>query len=180
MGCLPGNGIRRRRALGAAGKQRADAVYGNHATGSAVAAVDQWTFGLGEAGTTLVEAMTATMVFLIIMLGGIQYFLLPQTTLVKEKIRRLAVSAARTRLETLHAMGYDQISPNLNESNTAVLLGATAASRSTTVTFVDDAADGIAGGDQDGNIVDYKVIHVSVSWASGGQHTVSFSTAISN
>ncbi len=59
-----------------------------------------------ETGTSLVEVMVAMVVFMIIMVGGLTYFTLPQSTAVREKIKRLAFAAAHQRMETLLALDY--------------------------------------------------------------------------
>ena len=43
---------------------------------------------------------------MIIMVGGLNYFTLPQSTAVREKIKRLAFAAAHLRMETLLALDY--------------------------------------------------------------------------
>ena len=45
-------------------------------------------------------------VFIIIMVGGLNYFTLLQSTAVREKIKRLAFAAAQQRMETLLALDY--------------------------------------------------------------------------
>ncbi len=55
-------------------------------------------------GTSIVEVMIAIAVFMIIMIGGLNYFTLPQSTVAREKIKRLAFAAAQQRMETLLAL----------------------------------------------------------------------------
>jgi len=45
-------------------------------------------------------------VFMIIMVGGLNYFTLLQSTAVREKIKGLAFAAAQQRMETLLALDY--------------------------------------------------------------------------
>ncbi len=46
-----------------------------------------------ETGTSIVEVMIATVVFMIIMVGGLNYYLQPRIIMVREEIRRFATSA---------------------------------------------------------------------------------------
>ena len=87
--------------------------------------------------------MVATVVFMIIMVGGLNYYVQPQIIMVREKIRRLATSAGERRMETLRALDFSQVTSDSNETNTSITLGAISGLRSTTVTSVDDAADGL-------------------------------------
>jgi len=131
-------------------------------------------------GTTLIETMIAMVVFLIIMLGGIQYFFLPQTTMARQKFRRLAISAAKNRLESIRSMDYVQITTALNETNAPISLGDISGERSTTISLVDDPADGSDTNDKDGNLVDYKIMDVSVSWNIHKIRNVFLATVISD
>ena len=45
-----------------------------------------------EPGTSIVEVMVATVVFMIIMVGGLNYYVQPQSIMVREKIRQFATS----------------------------------------------------------------------------------------
>ncbi len=74
-----------------------------------------------ETGTSLVEVMVATVVFMIIMVGGLTYFTLPQSTAVREKIKGLAFAAAHQRMEALLALDYTAITADSNETATPVL-----------------------------------------------------------
>lgn len=133
-----------------------------------------------ENGTSIVEVMIAIVVFLIIMVGGLNYFLQPQSAIVRQKIKRLAISATQTRMETLLALDFTQITSDSNETNTAVSLGAINGLRTTTVTTVDDAADGLGGSDADNDTVDYKTVFVKLTWDAGRSQEVSFTTNVSD
>ena len=132
-----------------------------------------------ETGSSIIEVMIATVVFIIIMVGGLNYYLQPRIIIVREKVRRLAVSAGQQRMETLRALDFSAVTADSNETDTSITLGAINGLRSTTVTLVDDAADGLAGADADADTVDYKTILVTVSWTSGNQQQLAFSTIVS-
>ena len=95
-----------------------------------------------ETGSSIIEVMIATVVFIIIMVGGLNYYVQPRIIIVREKVRRLAVSAGQQRMETLRALDFSAVTSGSNETDTAITLGAISGLRSTTVTSVDDAADG--------------------------------------
>ena len=116
---------------------------------------------------------------MIIMVGGLNYYLQPRIIIVREKIRRLAVSAGQQRMETLRTLDFSAVTAPSNETDTPITLGAISGLRSTTVTSVDDAADGLGGSDADADTVDYKTILVTVSWTSGNQQQIAFSTIVS-
>ncbi len=132
-----------------------------------------------ETGTSLVEVMVAIVVFMIIMVGGLTYFTLPQSTAVREKIKRLAFAAAHQRMETLLALDYTAITADSNEASIPVTLATKAASRNTTVTEVDDAADGLGGSDADSETVDYKSITIEITWNDGNNKSASITTNVS-
>ncbi len=132
-----------------------------------------------ETGTSLVEVMVATVVFMIIMVGGLTYFTLPQSTAVREKIKRLAFAAAHQRMEALLALDYIAITADSNEVAIPVTLATKAASRNTTVTVVDDATDGLGGSDADSETVDYKSITIEITWNDGNNKSASITTNVS-
>ncbi len=131
-----------------------------------------------EHGMTLIEAMIAIFIFMVIMVGGMNYFTLPKSTIVQQKSKRLAVAAAHQQMEALAALSYVQISTALNETATVIPLGNITGTRATTVRLVDDPADGTGRRDRDGNVVDYKTYTVKISW--GKDKSISFSSARSD
>lgn len=128
---------------------------------------------------TLVEVMVAILVFLIIMVGGLNYFVLPQTVIVRQEVKRLALSNALQKMESLAALSFAQLNSSLNESGTSLTLGSVSASRQTTITEVDDPADGQGVFDGDGDLVDYKNVVVEISWNDGNSQVITLSTEVS-
>jgi len=106
--------------------------------------------------------MVAIVVFMVIMIGGMSYFTLPQASNARQKMKRLAVSEAKQRLETFLGLGFHAVVTDSNETGTSVTLAGLTGSRDTTITYVDDAGDGTGGSDADSDIVDYKKITVSI------------------
>lgn len=137
-------------------------------------------FWQDERGTSMVEVMISVVIFLIIMVGGLNYFLLPQSAIVRQKIRRLAISVAKKRMESLKALQFNQVTTDSNETNTSISLGSIQGFRSTTVTYVDDAADGLGGSDSDSDTIDYKTIDIQLSYAAGAAQPISFTTKITD
>ena len=130
-------------------------------------------------GSSVVEVMVAIVVFMIIMLGGLNYFTVPQANMARENMRRLAVAEAQQRMEVLLDLDYTAITADSNETATPVTLAKITGSRNTTITTVDDAADGLGGSDADSDTVDYKNITVAVNWSDGNNQSVDFIAAVS-
>lgn len=130
-------------------------------------------------GMTLVEVVVAILIFLIIMLGGMNYFILPQSNIIKEKKKRLAIFAAHQKLEELTAKSYDELTVALNEKGKSIKIGSYAAKRKTTIAYIDDAADGKGFKDKDKNIVDYKYITVEIYSYDQNNNSISLSTIVS-
>jgi len=132
-----------------------------------------------ETGSSIVEVTIAMVVFIIIMVGGLNYYFLPQATIARQKTKRLVVTAAGDRMEKLVALQYAGVTPDSNETNTPVTVGNITGNRTTTITEVDDAADGLSGADADSDTVDYKLITVAMSWNDGTAKSITFSTIVS-
>ena len=130
-------------------------------------------------GSSVVEVMVAIVVFMVIMLGGLNYFTIPQATMAREKMRRSAVTQAQLRMESLLKLEYTAITADSNETATPVTLAKITGSRNTTITTVDDAADGLGGSDADADTVDYKNITVDVTWSDGNNQSVVFTAKVS-
>lgn len=128
---------------------------------------------------TLVEVMIAILIFLIIMVGGMNFFTLPRSILSREGARRLALAAASSRLESLLALDYLSLDAGLNESATKLKLAGFEATRKTTVSAMDDPKDGKGLLDTDGNPVDYKKVTVEIHWFDGLNQQVVLTTYVS-
>ena len=74
------------------------------------------------------------------MVGGLNYYVQPQSTSVRQKIKRLAISSAQSRMEILRALHFTAMTSASNKTDTPVALGSINGLRTTTVTTVDDAA----------------------------------------
>ncbi len=77
--------------------------------------------------------MLATVVFIIIMVGGLNYYVQPRIIEpARQKIKRLAISSAQGRMETLLALDFTAITSDSNETDTPVALGSIIGLRTTT------------------------------------------------
>ena len=94
-------------------------------------------------------------------------------------MRRLAVVSANHRMETLMALDFTAITSDSNETNTPVTIGKVSGTRNTTVTDVDDGADGTGGSDSDGDTIDYRTITIDVKWNDGKDRPVTLTTKLS-
>lgn len=137
-----------------------------------------WSLLPDQDGMTLVEVIMAILIFTIVMVGGLNYYTLPQAVIHRAKVKRLAVAAAHQRMETLMAMSYASLTTDLNGSAT-IDLGGTSVTRSTTVTEVDDDADGTGLNDNDANTVDYKMVTIEISWDDGNARKITLRTKVS-
>ena len=134
----------------------------------------------GQDGVTVVEVMFATLIFMIIMISGLQYFTIPQQINVREKMKRLAMAEAQQTIERVLTWDYIDIVPDSNETSTPVTIGNISGTRTLTIATVDDTADGTGGSDADSDTVDYKSITVDVSWNDGSNQTIQFNTRVSS
>ena len=125
------------------------------------------------------ETMVAIAVFMIIMIGGLNYFTLPQAIVGREKLKRLAFAQAHQRMEALLELDYTAITADSNETATPVTLATRTGLRNTAVTEVDDPADGLGGGDADADSLDYKSITVDITWNDGNNKSASITTRVS-
>ncbi|KAA3612063.1 MAG: hypothetical protein DWQ05_18860 [Calditrichaeota bacterium] len=131
-----------------------------------------------QKGVSLVEAMIAIVIFMIIMIGGHSYFARSHMVMAYGKLQRLAVAAAVHKMESLVKLDYSSLSSSLNETDVTIDLGNRSGTRSTTITYIDDAADGQAGADSDGNTLDYKMIAVEIAWSDSREQSYSLSTFV--
>jgi len=130
----------------------------------------------GESGTTLVELMVAIVITTIIMIGGLQFFYGGKLFFNHGKDRRIALAIAEQRMETVLRYPYNQMADSLAETGTVIDGKWT---RSTTVSGVDDGADGLGAGDSDGVTDDYREIEITVDWGESSNKSISLINYIS-
>jgi len=129
-----------------------------------------------ETGNTLVEVMIAILITSIVFIGVSQFFYGGKLFLNHGKNRRIALAIAEQRMETVLRYPYNQLADSLSEANTVIGGKWT---RSTTVTGIDDDADGLGAGDGDGNTDDYLEIAVTVGWGESSNKSISLKNYIS-
>ena len=130
-----------------------------------------------ESGTTLVELMVAIAITTIIMIGGLQLFYGGKLFLNHGKNRRIALSIADQRMETVLRYPYNQMADSLTEAST-IMDGKW--TRSTIVSYVDDDTDGLGAGDSDGATDDYLEIEITVDWGESSNKNISLINYISD
>ncbi|HET9325588.1 MAG TPA: hypothetical protein VFQ05_02320 [Candidatus Eisenbacteria bacterium] len=120
---------------------------------------------LNEVGFTLVEAITATVIAIIAVLGLAFSFSAGRGMIDRYAVARSALASAERRMEYLSILGlrsptHPDLSPGVHPPSPLSLNGNTSGTEQWTVTPIDDPADA------DSN-PDYKQVVVDVSWMSG-------------
>ncbi|KAA3657642.1 MAG: hypothetical protein DWQ10_12870 [Calditrichaeota bacterium] len=134
-----------------------------------------WKPIINQRGVSLVEAMIAIVIFMIIMIGGQTYFVRSKSLIAYENVKRRAVAAAVRKMESMVSLDYAALNSSLNEDDVPVNLGTRTGTRTTTVISVDDAADGEGLDDYDGNTADYKQINIEVAWKTNREYSIEIS-----
>lgn len=112
------------------------------------------------AGFALLDVLMASMILGMVVVGTMQFFTFGQSQITSLVGDQEAYDLARTRLEALVAAGYDDA---IDQVETGLTVNDQPATRTTTVTFVDDPADSLGGADVTGT-QDYKLIRVDVTY----------------
>ena len=125
-----------------------------------------------QAGVTLMDALVASAVMLLVFVGIAGAFKLSIDAVLNNKARAGAVALADERMEYTHSLTYDAVgtvggipSGMIAQSETISLNGITYIRR-TTVKYEDDPKDGLGINDVNNVVEDYKSIKVDVSWVS--------------
>lgn len=111
-----------------------------------------------RAGTSLVEVLVATMLFLLAVLGVFGHLTYGRIQVNLEMRRRYAAEAAHSRLEVLRTAPYDGLHAYAEEQ-TPVDLDGIVGSRTTVVDDVDEDGDGAT---------DYRSLAVTITWPENG------------
>ncbi len=124
---------------------------------------------MGENGFTLIEAMVASIIAVIAVLGLAFSFSAGRGMVDRYAAARDGLAAAEQRMERLSILGLKdplnaELSPGAHGPRPRPLNGNLTGTEEWTVTWVDDPADN-AGGDPNPN--DYKRVTVDVRWMSG-------------
>jgi len=120
--------------------------------------------GDSEKGLTLIEVLVSAVVLVIVILGGMQFFIFGSARINREGHRRAALELAQQKIEELLASNYGEV---VSGSETGLPLDGIDCNRSTEVTYVDDPADALGTDDDDPQ--DYKRVSVIVSWNETGR-----------
>ena len=118
-----------------------------------------------ERGVTLIEVLISVFILALIAMGTTQFFVFGRTQINVQGHRRAALERAQQRLEELLASSYDSVAAKTEHD---FPLDNILCTRTTTVTAVDDSADGLGAADTSGT-EDYRNVTVTVSWTERGR-----------
>jgi len=129
-------------------------------------------------GFTLIEALIAVFLIVIIFVGIVGAFVASMKILVQSKARATALSLANQRIEEIRNLPYDDVGTvggipqgEIPQTETRTLNGIEFTIK-TTIIYIDDPFDGVAPDDPIPS--DYKRVKVKVSWPTmiGGEVTL--------
>lgn len=122
-------------------------------------------------GFAMLDTLMAAALLGVVMIGTMQFFSFGQSQISSLARERAAYDLARSRIEEMIADGYAN---SVSKTETGLKVEGQPATRTTTVTFVDDPADSSGGQDANGT-QDYKSVMVDVTY---GTHTVTLRTIL--
>lgn len=125
-----------------------------------------------ERGVTLIDTVVGSALMLVIFMGVAGAFQLAMDVVTNSKARAGAIALADERMEYIRSLSYASIGTlggipagSIAQSE-SVTLNNVPYTRRTTIEYVDDSGDGLAGADSNGITVDYKAARVDVAWDS--------------
>lgn len=138
-------------------------------------------------GATLLDAVVSTALMLVVFMGIYGAFQLSIDVVTNNKSRAGAIALANERQEYIRSLNYDAVgtlggipSGTFPQVEVAPLNGISY-TRSTTILYEDDPADGSGALDSNAIVTDYKLSTVEVSWVTrnGITRTITLTTRIS-
>lgn len=137
---------------------------------------DRSTKDAGMRGFAMMDVAFGAALLGIIVLGTLQIFEFGQQQISRRLQERSAYDMARTRMEEIVADTYAHAVSRVDSG--LVLSGNIPATRTTTVTMIDDAADGLGAADADGQ-GDFKEVQVDVAYGpNDNTKTVALSSVL--
>jgi prepilin-type N-terminal cleavage/methylation domain-containing protein len=130
-----------------------------------------------QAGYTLVEVIVSAIILGIVFVGTMQYFTLSRWQVERGMRSQLAWMNMASRLEKAVDLGYSSLQDSLPESSVSLVLNGIQGYRTTTVTPVDDTADGLWPTDT--TTPDYVEVVVKFAWFTPDNITDSVSCMFS-
>lgn len=126
-------------------------------------------------GVTLIDTLIGVALMVVVFVGIYGVFILSIDVVTNNKSRIGALALANESMEYLRSLPYDSIgteggipSGSISQSED-VSLNNVAYSRRVLVLYLDKAADGLGGLDENSIIADVKQAKISVSWVNHGQ-----------
>lgn len=122
-----------------------------------------------QRAVTLVEALVASIIFLMAAMGAFGHFHYARSRLNLQSHRRTAAEIAQSRMEEMRTVSFDQL-PDYAELATEVTIDNISGSRDTAVDDIDEDEDSTA---------DFRRITVTLSWIeNGNDHQVELLTLV--
>ncbi len=128
-------------------------------------------------GYTLVEVLISATLLAIIVLGTMQYFTLSRWEVEKGIRSQLAWANMASQMERAINLGFSSLQDSLPEYSKPLVLNGMQGFRTTTVTSVDDGADGYAPSDT--SQPDYFKVTIKFAWFKPGNVTDSLTSSFS-
>lgn len=125
----------------------------------------------GVRGFALLDVLMASMILGMVVVGTMQFFTFGQSQITSLVSDQEGYDLAQIRMEEVVADGYADA---IAKTETGLMVNGVPATRTTTITFVDDPADSLGGADVNGT-QDYKIIKVDVTY---GDRTVTLRTLL--
>lgn len=123
----------------------------------------------GLRGFAMMDVVLGAAILGIVVVGTMQIFEFGHRQILMRAQERSAQDHAQNRIEEVIADGYADAVARVDTG--LVVYGGYTATRTTTVTFIDDPADGLGADDPDGT-EDFKEVQVEVTYGDGKSVTL--------
>ncbi|NQV49657.1 MAG: type II secretion system protein [Candidatus Marinimicrobia bacterium] len=137
-----------------------------------------WKASISDRGFTLIEIIFSVTLMSIIAMGTAQYMVYSRWDIDRGIRRQLAWINMASRMEQAVDYGYSALPDSLPETNSQISINSLTAFRSTVVTGIDDAIDGLSPSDV--TLPDYYMIKIYISWFTVGNVSDSLTAYISD
>jgi Tfp pilus assembly protein PilV len=123
---------------------------------------NRWHKLRSQRGISLVEILVAAFLFAIVVVALVEFYHWGRAQIVEVGLRRSGLALAQAKMEELRAASFTSTDLDIgNHSPEAIQVAeSVTGSRSWTVTWKDDPANGYSGSDQD-----YKEVVVTAAWS---------------
>lgn len=138
----------------------------------------KWNASISDRGFTLIEIIFSVTLLSIVAMGTAQYMVYSRWDIDRGIRRQLAWINMASRMEHAIDYGYTVLPDSLPETSTLVVINKLTAYRTTVVTGIDDAVDGLSPSDV--TLPDYYMIKIYTSWFTTGNVSDSLTAYISD